>query len=132
MNILLDTQIFLWYITKDRRLPASMLHSIRHTENEVYLSVVSIWEVIVKHQIGKLPLPQPPDVYLPEQRRRHQIRNLDLDEASILQLIKLPAVHRDPFDRMLICQAIQHGMVLATVDAQVAKYSVRLLPISKL
>ena len=71
MKLLLDTQIFLWYITKDRRLPAAMLHSIRHTENEVYLSVVSIWEVIVKHQIGKLLLPQPPDVYLPEQRQRH-------------------------------------------------------------
>jgi PIN domain nuclease of toxin-antitoxin system len=131
MKILLDTQIFLWYITKDQRLPVAMLQSIRHTENEVYLSVVSLWEVIVKYQIGKLPLPQPPEFYLPEQRQRHQIQNLDLDEASILQLIKLPDVHRDPFDRMLVCQAIQHGMVLATVDAQVLKYSVRLLPISR-
>lgn len=61
---------------------------------------------MVKYQLGKLPLPQPPEIYLPLQRQRHSIASLSLDELSVVQLAKLPPIHRDPFDRMLICQAI--------------------------
>lgn len=63
MRILLDTQIFLWYISEDKRLSASMIQSIREPGNGVFLSVVSLWEIIVKHQLGKLPLPHSPDIY---------------------------------------------------------------------
>ena len=96
-------------------------------DNEVYLSVVSIWECVVKYQLGKLPLPESPEIYLPKQRDRHQIPNLDLDEGSVIQLAKLPLLHRDPFDRMLICQALQHNLTIATVDAQILKYSVSVI-----
>ena len=71
MRLLLDTHIFLWFISGDRRLPEAMLDSIRNVDNEVYLSVVSLWEAIVKYRLGKLPLPQPPELYLPKQRQRH-------------------------------------------------------------
>jgi PIN domain nuclease of toxin-antitoxin system len=128
MNILLDTHIFLWYITKDRRMPSEMLNNIRQPENEVYLSVVSSWEIVIKHDLGKLPLPESPELYLPKQRVRHQIANLDLDEATVLQLAKLPPHHRDPFDRMLLCQAIQHDLILATVDEKFDQYPVNRLP----
>jgi PIN domain nuclease of toxin-antitoxin system len=106
MRLLLDTHIFLWYISGDARLPDALRDSIRNPEHEVYLSVVSLWEAIIKYQLGKLPLPHPPEHYLPTQRARHQIVSLSLDEASVRQLAKLPSIHRDPFDRMLICQAM--------------------------
>jgi PIN domain nuclease of toxin-antitoxin system len=127
MKLLLDTHVFLWFISRDNRLPDAMRESIRDLNNEVYLSVVSLWEVIIKHQLGRLPLPQPPEVYLPVQRERHQISSLSLDEASVSQLANLPLIHRDPFDRMLICQAMQHGLTIVTVDNAVGKYPVPVL-----
>ena len=128
MNILLDTHIFLWYITKDKRLSPGILNTIRHIDNRVYLSVVSLWEITVKYQLGRLPLPESPDVFIPEQRKRHHISHLDLDETSVGQLVNLPEIHRDPFDRMLICQAIQHNLTLVTVDKDVQKYPLQTLP----
>lgn len=127
MKILLDTHIFLWFISEDNRLSTDVRDAIRNLDNEVYLSVVSVWEVIVKHQLGKLPLPESPEIYLPKQRDRHQIASLNLDEGSVAQLVKLPSLHRDPFDRMLISQALQHGLTLATVDAAIRAYSVSVI-----
>lgn len=124
MRILLDTHIFLWYISADKHLPPTIQQHIRQPNNEVYLSVVSLWEVIIKYQLGKMPLPQSPEAYLPQQRQKHQIRSLDVDETSVQQLIKLPALHNDPFDRLLICQAIEHNMVMATVDRHILAYPV--------
>ncbi|HLF90734.1 MAG TPA: type II toxin-antitoxin system VapC family toxin, partial [Anaerolineales bacterium] len=67
MKLLLDTHVFLWFISGDERLPVEMQERIRSSENEVFVSVVSFWETIVKYQLGKLPLPQPPNDYLPFQ-----------------------------------------------------------------
>jgi PIN domain nuclease of toxin-antitoxin system len=127
MRLLLDTHIFLWFISADARLPERLRESIRNPEHDVYLSAASLWEAIVKHQLGRLPLPQPPESYLPTQRARHQIASLSLDEASVRQLAKLPAIHRDPFDRMLICQALEHGLVIVTVDDVFAHYPVAVM-----
>ena len=127
MKLLLDTHVFLWFISGDKRLPDVMRDSIRNPENDVYVSVVSLRETIVKHQLGKLPLPQPPEKYLPMQRERHQILSLSLDEASVSHLAKLALIHRDPFDRMLICQAVEHGLTLVTVDDLIARYPVSVL-----
>lgn len=127
MRLLLDTHIFLWYITGDRRLPKDKRESIRNSDNEVYLSVVSLWETIIKYQLGKLQLPQPPEVYLPLQRARHQIFSLGLDEASVSHLNQLPPIHRDPFDRMLICQANAHGLTIVTIDDIMIQYPVQVL-----
>lgn len=68
-----------------------------------------------------------PATTIPRSRKQHQIASLDLDESSVAQLVKLPSLHRDPFDRMLICLALQHSMVLATVDQKILDYPVRLL-----
>jgi PIN domain nuclease of toxin-antitoxin system len=124
MKFLLDTHIFLWFISGDDRLAPALQATIRDPGNEVYLSAISIWEAVVKYQLGKLPLPSAPDRYLPLQRERHQILSLSLDEASVAHLSKLPAVHRDPFDRMLICQAIEHGLMMMTVDDVFDQYPV--------
>lgn len=125
MRLLLDTHIFLWYIAADRALGAATRDLIRDPSNRIFLSPVSIWEAIVKHKLGKLPLPEAPETYLPRQRARHRIESLDLDESSVKQLASLPSHHRDPFDRMLICQAIEHDMTLITVDPQMRAYPVR-------
>jgi len=127
MKILLDTHIFLWFISGDIQLETDVRDEIREPNNEIYLSVVSIWEAIVKYQLGKLPLPEHPATYLPKQRDLHQITSLNLDENSVVQLAKLPALHRDPFDRMLICQALQYGFTIVTVDAAVRAYTVNVL-----
>jgi PIN domain nuclease of toxin-antitoxin system len=127
MKLLLDTHIFLWYISGDKRLADDAKDIISDQANEVYLSVVSLWEAVIKYQLGKLPLPQAPETYLPEQRERHLISSMPLDEASVKQLAQLPPLHRDPFDRMLICQAIEHGLTLVTVDPAIRAYSVALL-----
>lgn len=127
MKLLLDTHIFLWFISGDKRLPEGIRDNICDPNNEVYLSVVSLWEAIVKYQLGKLPLPQPPNIYLPIQRQKHQIVSLSLDEASVSQLANLLKIHRDPFDRMLICQAMEHGLTIVTIDNAICNYSVPVL-----
>ncbi|WP_310487640.1 type II toxin-antitoxin system VapC family toxin [Chamaesiphon sp. VAR_69_metabat_338] len=124
MRILLDTHIFLWFISGDTQLSTDVRDAICDPDNEVYLSAISVWEILVKYQLGKLPLPEHPETYLPKQRDLHQILSLALDESSVAQLAKLPPLHRDPFDRMLVCQALQNGLTIATVDAAVRAYSV--------
>lgn len=104
-----------------------MKDSIRDPDNDAYLSVVSVWEAIIKYQLGKLPLPRPPEVYLPEQRERHSIVSLAVNEECVTRLASLPTLHRDPFDRLLVCQAIQHDLTIATVDSAVQSYSIRVL-----
>jgi PIN domain nuclease of toxin-antitoxin system len=124
VNILLDTHIFLWFISGDQRLPDQLREEISNSSNQVFLSAVSIWEATIKFQLGKLDLPAPPSTYLPLQRSRHLILALPLDEESVGHLSSLPSHHRDPFDRILICQAIQHRMVIATVDSLIEQYGV--------
>lgn len=130
MRLLIDIHVFLWYITADVRLPAPFLTAIREPTNEVYLSVVSVWEAVIKHGLGKLPLPAPPAEYLPRQREAHGIAALPIDEGAMTHLAGLPAWHRDPFDRLLIAQALQHGLRVVTVDPEIAAYSVARLPLS--
>ena len=101
MKLLLDTHIFLWFISGDQRLPIHLQNSIRDLNNDVYLSCISVWEVTVKYQLGKLPLPESPEIYLPKQRQQHLINTLILDEESVAQLLNLPLLHRDPFDESI-------------------------------
>ena len=126
MRLLLDAHIFLWFITGSSRIPEAMKVDILNPANEVYLSVVSVWEISVKYQIGRLSLPEPPQIYLPAQRQRHQIASLSLDEASVSQLAGLPSIHRDPFDRMLVCQALEQDMIIVTADAMLQSYPARI------
>ena len=126
MRLLLDTHIFLWFLSGDRQLSASSRALIIDPHNDVFLSVVSVWETAIKHQLGKLPLPEPPGIFMPRERHAQRIETLLVDEATIQFLPTLPNFHRDPFDRILICQALQHGLTLVTVDAAFAAYPVPL------
>jgi PIN domain nuclease of toxin-antitoxin system len=130
MTLLLDTQVFLWYISADGRLPVAYREAIRAPTNAVYLSVASIWEAVIKHALGKLPLPEAPAIYLPRQRVAHRVSSLNIDEDVFVLLAGLPPLHRDPFDRIIIAQTLQHHLTLATVDDAVRAYPVPLLPIA--
>ncbi len=127
MKLLLDTHIFLWFISGNSHLPDFMRDSIQNPDHDIYLSVVSLWEAIVKYQLGKLSLPHPPEKYLPDQRERHQIASLSLDETSVSRLARLPSIHRDPFDRMIVCQALEHDLTVVTVDDMIKHYPVGIL-----
>jgi len=128
MRLLLDTHIFLWYISADPQLPTAWREIIRDPGNEVFLSVVSVWEVVIKYALGKLPLPEAPADYLPRRRIAHGIASLPIEEAALNHLAALPSLHRDPFDRVLIAQAMQHGLTLVTIDDAIRAYSVAQLP----
>ena len=127
MKLLLDTCTFLWLATDAAELSAQVRALFREPSNEVYLSSVAAWEIAVKYALGRLPLPAPPERFVAQQREHHGIEPLALDEESVLQAHRLPALHRDPFDRMLVCQAIVHGMAILTPDPLVAAYPVRTL-----
>ena len=127
MKILLDTHIFLWYVNAAPEMPAAVLPALRDPRNTLYLSVASMWEATIKYQLGKLALPQSPDLFFPVQRQAHNVLSLGLDEASIAHLAQLPQLHRDPFDRILVCQAIEYGLVIATVDGAIRAYRVKVL-----
>ncbi len=123
MKLLLDTHIFLWFISGNERLSQKYFQEISNLDNEVFVSVISIWECTIKYQLGKLPLPKSPEIYLPQQRKRHYFDSLTIDENTIAQLVKLPSLHRDPFDRLLMCQALEHDLVMLTEDKAVLAYS---------
>ena len=128
MRLLLDTHVFLWYITANAKLPATFRTASQDPANEVYLSVASVWEAVIKYQLGKLPLPAPPADFLPQLRDAHGIASLPIDEGAMSHLASLPPLHRDLFDRLLIAQALQHGLTVLTVDPDIATYPVPLLP----
>ena len=90
--------------------------------------MASVWEAVIEYALGKLPLPEPPAEYLPRQRQAPPIESLPIEEAAFAHLASLPPLHRDPFDRILIAQALQQGMRLVTVDDLVRAYPVPLLP----
>lgn len=126
MNLLLDTQIFLWLTSDDPRLPQALRDAVTHPDNVVYFSLVSLWEILIKFGTGKLPLPEPPEVFLPKQRDLLGTEDLPILEAAVWRLLQLPPIHKDPFDRLLVCQALHHDLTLCTVDALLQSYPVKL------
>ena len=127
MRLLLDTCVFLWMISGDSRLPSGAEAHLRDGSNHVWLSSVSNWEISVKESTGRLVLPEPSERYVPRNRLRHQIRSLSMDEKSVAHQGRLPWLHRDPFDRMLICQAIENELTIVTPDHLIRQYPVRTL-----
>jgi PIN domain nuclease of toxin-antitoxin system len=124
MNILLDTCTFLWLIQEPDKLSKEANKVFTAPHNEVYLSSISNWEILVKHQLGRLVLPNNPGEFIIEQRKAHHINALSLDETAIPYLMRLPSHHQDPFDRMLICQAIANNMTILTPDEKIKQYPI--------
>jgi PIN domain nuclease of toxin-antitoxin system len=127
LKLLLDTCTFLWVAGQPDALSAQARTLFQDPENEVFLSAASAWEIAIKQTIGRLVLPEPADRLIPRLRKQHGVDALPIDEESTLHLSRLPPLHRDPFDRILVCQAIIHGMTLITPDDMIARYPARIL-----
>ena len=123
MKLLLDTCTLIWLLTGERKLPERIRSAIE--ERDVLLSAASAWEIAIKHAKGTLRLSQPPERLVPWARERYGFPSLPIDEESALHVAKLPPLHADPFDRMLVSQAIVHGLTIVTPDPLVTQYPAR-------
>jgi PIN domain nuclease of toxin-antitoxin system len=125
VKLLLDTCVFLWISGGGRVLPPAVIAAYQSPNNEVYLSAASVWEIAIKYSQRRLPLPAPPARLVAEERARLGVTSLVIDEESALHMAKLPPLHGDPFDRLLVSQAIVHGMTIVTPDPIIARYPAR-------
>jgi PIN domain nuclease of toxin-antitoxin system len=126
VRILLDTHIFLWLHTEPERL-GKHLTLVEDQRNELLLSAVSSWEIAIKYALGRLPLPEPPERYVPARMRALDARGLPVEHTHALAVAALPDLHGDPFDRLLIAQAGLLDLSILTADATVAAYPVQAL-----
>ena len=125
MRLLLDTCAFLWLNGDLQQVPQRVRQACESADNDLYLSAASVWEIAIKWSAGRLLLPEEPAVWVPERRQQNGIESLPVTEDAVAQITKLPALHRDPFDRILICQAITEGLVVVTPDPLIRQYPVR-------
>lgn len=124
MKLLFDTHTFMWWDSALDKLPPHVQALCFHPENQLVLSIASIWEIQIKVQIGKLDLAQPLEQVIANQRKANQIQLLPVNYDHVLELDNLPLHHKDPFDRLLIAQARVEGMVILSRDAQFGYYPV--------
>ena len=125
MKLLLDTCTFLWALSGEPPLPARVAAMVQDPDNEVFLSAASAWEIAIKYAAGKLRLPEDPARFVPAMRAERGFTALAVDEEAALHIAKLPLLHGDPFDRLLVAQAIVFGMIILTPDPIVARYPAR-------
>lgn len=126
MKLLLDTHCWLWWLNEPQKLISSMQQAIAEPENELFLSVASIWEIAIKVAIGKLVIPQPLSQLVAEQLLLDRINTLDIRMIHVLKIEELPLHHPDPFDRILIAQAICENLTIITGDKKFVAYPVSL------
>lgn len=124
MRILLDTCTFLWMTLDAPALSQKARQLLADPGHEIYLSAISAWEIGVKYSTGRLPLPNPPAVFVPTQRQALGLIPLIFGEPAALLEAGLPRIHKDPFDRALICQAIIENLILLTPDPAIRRYPV--------
>lgn len=126
MKYLLDTAVWLWSVGPTERLSKKARELLASGEEELYLSVASSWEISIKAALGKLKLPEPPDRYVPKRLAEQGILPLPILQSHALGVFTLPPHHQDPFDRMLISQALVEGMCIVTSDRAFADYPVEI------
>ena len=124
MKILLDTHIFLWWILDDPKLSSKALELIGDNRNTLYWSAASSWEVAIKYALGRLPLPETPEQFLPAELGKNRIDSLPIVDAHSFQAGRLPHHHGDLFDRMLVAQAQVESLGLISNDKQLSFYDV--------
>ncbi len=127
MRLLLDTQVFLWMVSGSDRMPDAVRQQVCAADTMVWLSAASVWELAIKQGLGRIDLPAPAAEFVSAERARHGVAALAVDELSATHLPKLPDLHRDPFDRMLVCQAIEHELTLVSADRILRRYPIKTL-----
>jgi len=124
MRVLLDTHVFLWWITDDAKLPDSIRNFISDGNNELFFSAASCWEIAIKSNLGRISLSHKIESFLPEQMVLNAVQGLPIQISHALYVINLPDHHRDPFDRIIVAQAQLEKMAIITSDPLVTKYDV--------
>jgi PIN domain nuclease of toxin-antitoxin system len=124
VRALLDTRAFLWWTSDASRISERARALIEDPSVDVLLSTASAWEIAIKVARGRLELPRPPERYVPERLRRHRIGVLEVGLRHALRAGALPAIHADPFDRLLVAQAQLEGIPILTADPAIAQYEV--------
>ena len=127
MNLLLDTHVLLWAIDRPEQLDEAAREEIRSARNRVVVSAASAWEIAVKHQSGRLRLPDPPLTYVPRRMVDSGCKPLSIEHAHALRAGQLPRHHRDPFDRVMIAQSQILDLPVVTRDPAFSLYDVDLL-----
>ena len=125
MRALLDTHAFLWWATsRGARVSGIARELIEDADNELMLSVASVWEIAINVGSGRLELPGPINDYIPDRLKRHGFSVLSVDAPHALRVARLPPIHRDPFDRLLVAQAQVEGIPIVTSDPAIAQYDI--------
>ncbi len=122
MKYLLDTHVFLWYLAADEKLSEKAINAIKSEENQILISIASLWEISIKFSLGKLKLTE--DLYALEQKiKSYQFHLLPITFPHILKQAELPLHHRDPFDRLIIAQSLVERMTLISRDNAFRHYT---------
>lgn len=127
MNLLLDTHTFIWWDSEPARLSVSALSACQDPANTLIVSVVSVWEIQIKSQLGKLKLNLPLSEIIQSQRQTNNVQILSVELEHVLELQNLPYHHKDPFDRLLIAQANVEGAQLVSGDSAFSGYPINLI-----
>ena len=126
MRLLLDTHVFIWLQTEPERL-GHRVGFLEDLDNDLLVSAVVTWEIAIKHGAGRLDLPDPPQIYIPQRMRYIRATSLPIEQRHTLAVASLPPIHGDPFDRMLVAQAQVLGVPILTADSTIAAYPVETL-----
>jgi PIN domain nuclease of toxin-antitoxin system len=116
MRLLLDTHAFLWWVEDDSRLSRKARAAIAEPGNDCFLSLASSWEMAIKISLGKLRLAAPLERFIPEQLAANGFRELAIDFRHVARVSRLPFHHRDPFDRLLVAQALEEDLTVVSAD----------------
>jgi PIN domain nuclease of toxin-antitoxin system len=124
VRVLLDTHVWLWWLTSPELLSPPAHDVLKRGSNELILSAASCWEIAIKHSLGKLKLPESPDRLIPRTAAEGGVELLPVSPAHALRVASLPLHHRDPFDRLLIAQAQAENLAIVTRDPMFKLYDV--------
>jgi PIN domain nuclease of toxin-antitoxin system len=127
VRLLVDTNAWLWMIANPQRLGPTAQELVEDRRNELFLSAVSSWEIVIKHAMGRLDLPASPETLIPEQMRRSGVTGLPIEHAHAIRVGALPLHHRDPFDRLLVAQAQIESLAILTADPVFGRYAVEVV-----
>jgi len=127
VKLLLDTHAFLWWVEGAPAIGRRARAAISNPDNEVLFSIASFWELAIKLSLGKLRLTQKLDRFVPEQLRVNGFSLLDLRLPHVVRVAKLPFRHRDPFDRLLVAQALEDDLTIVSADRVFRKYGVAVI-----
>ncbi len=127
MRLLVDTHVWLWWLSEPTRLNSEALARLRDPNSVVLISAVSVWEIVIKHGLGKLELPAAPEEFVPNAMAADGMAGLAIEHAHVLRVGQLPPLHRDPFDRLLVAQCQVESVPIMTADPLLLPYDIEVL-----